>query len=113
MPTSHRRIILRSEPAEPHSVSEACIAARCSAQHTRSALLGREVEVGFEVTALAWPRLSSSVEASRVGEERIVAFRFARPTKSYLTEQWLAMRNRGRHKKGQAGEALAIICEEA
>jgi hypothetical protein len=45
----------------------------------------------------------------RVGEERIVAFRFTRPTKRHFTQQWLAMSNSGRLRMDQADEAPAMI----
>jgi hypothetical protein len=49
----------------------------------------------------------------RFGEERIVSFRFSRPSKSHLTYQLLSMVNSGRLKMYQADEAPAIIYEEA
>ena len=48
-----------------------------------------------------------------MGEERIVAFRFTRPTKRHLTEQWLSMMNCGRCKRDQVDEATARRAEEA
>jgi hypothetical protein len=47
------------------------------------------------------------------GEERVVAFRFTRPTKSHLTYQMLSMINSGRLKMYQADEAPPLIYEEA
>jgi hypothetical protein len=49
----------------------------------------------------------------RFGEERVVAFRFTRPTKSHLTYQLLSMINSGRLKMYQADEAPPLIYEEA
>jgi hypothetical protein len=48
----------------------------------------------------------------RFGEERVVAFRFTRPTKSHLTYQLLSMINSGRLKMYQADEAPPLIYEE-
>lgn len=49
----------------------------------------------------------------RFGEERVVAFRFSRPSKSHLTYQLLSMINSGRLKMYQADEAPPLIYEEA
>src|SRR5690348_6414126 len=45
----------------------------------------------------------------RFGEERIVAFRFTRPSKSHLTYQLLSMINTGRLKMDQVDEAPPMI----
>ena len=49
----------------------------------------------------------------RLGEERVVSFRFSRPSKSHLTYQLLALINSGRLKMYQPDEAPALIYEEA
>jgi hypothetical protein len=49
----------------------------------------------------------------RFGEERVVSFRFTRPSKSHLTYQLLSMINSGRLKMYQADEAPPVIYEEA
>jgi hypothetical protein len=49
----------------------------------------------------------------RFGEERVVAFRFTRPSKSHLTYQLLSMINSGRLKMYQGDEAPPLIYEEA
>jgi hypothetical protein len=48
----------------------------------------------------------------RLGEERMVSFRFSRPSKSHLTYQLLSMMNSGQLKMYQADEALTRIAEE-
>ena len=48
----------------------------------------------------------------RFGEEFVVAFRFTRPTKRYLTEQWLAMMDSGGLEMDQGDEAPAMSAEE-
>jgi hypothetical protein len=81
---------------------------------TREALWARgETQEYFQVDRTG-PGLGLAVLlVQRVGKEFVVALRCTRPTKSHLTEQWLAMSNSGRLKMDQADEAPTIIYEEA
>jgi hypothetical protein len=49
----------------------------------------------------------------RFGGERMVSFRFSRPSQSHLTSQLLSMINNGPLKMCQADEAASLIAEEA
>jgi len=77
-------------------------------EHARSAVLGREGEGCFQVDR-AWSGLGLAALLTQCrGEEHVVVFRFARPTKSHLTYQLLSMITSGRlkflvkHGQGQA-----------
>ncbi len=56
--------------------------------------------------------MMGSLLVTRLGEERVVPFRFSRPSKSHLTYQFLSMLNSGRLKLYRSDEAPVGISEE-